>query len=204
MFISRFSPKWSTKGFGSDISGTAGIEFALIAPIALMMLLGAIEYSRAVVMARRFNLVTATISDLVARDDYEDANTMLGLQNAVTTIWSPYKMATLDMKVIAVRQAALNATKRAPQSNYVYWAQPLATATAAPAQCSDYTGLPAGMLSPGNSTIIVNSTYTYTTLFGIKVPGMTTTTQNWTSSSSHAPRNLCVGWGTANCSTPCE
>ncbi len=168
-----------------------------------MMLMGAIEYSRAVVMARRFNLVTATISDLVARDDFEDDTTMIGLKNAMTTIWAPYDATSLKLNVVAVRQAALNATKRAPQSNYVYWGTLLPDMIDQP-RCADYSGIPAGMLSPGNSTIIVNATYTYKTLFGIKVPGMTTTTQSWTSSSSHSPRNLCVGWQTPNCSTTCE
>ena len=155
----------------------------------------------AVVLARRFNLVTATISDLVARDDYEDPTSMTGLKNAMSTIWSPYDPATLDLKVVAVRQGAVGGTKAG--QNYVYWGKDLISGADIPS-CTSYNGLPAGLLSPGASTIVVNATYTYHTLFGVKVPGMATTTQNWTSSSSHAPRNLCVGWPTAICTTPCE
>ena len=202
-------PRPRRRGFASDASGTAGIEFALIAPIALVLLLGAIEYSRAVVMARRFNLITATLGDLVARDDFEDANTMLGLKSAMETIWSPYEKTTLVLQVVAVRKAGATATKRAPLSDYVYWSQNVKIdAGASPPQsyntCDNYSGLPAGMLAAGGSTIIVNGNYTFKTLFGVKVPGFTTSSSPWTSSSSHAPRNLCVGWGSANCISNCE
>lgn len=203
MFISRFLPSRLAKAYGSDNSGMAAVEFALIAPVALVMMLGAIEYSRAVVMARRFNLVTATVSDLIARDDFEDAGTMTGIEHAVETIWSPYDRTSLKLNVIAVRQAAATAVKVAPFSNYVDWGMVLPDMTAV-TRCSGYAGLPAGLLSPGSSTIVVNATYTYHTLFNVKVPGMATSSQNWTSSSSHAPRNLCVGWGAANCTPACE
>ena len=204
MFISRFMPRPRVRGFSSDNSGTAGIEFALIAPIAVVLMLGAIEYSRAVIMARRFNLITATLGDLVARDDFEDPNTMSGLKHAMETIWSPYEKTSLVLQVVAVRKAGLTATRRAPLSDYVYWSEDVKIdGGATPAQSynrgDNYVGLPAGMLAAGGSTIIVNGKYTFKTLFGVKVPGFVSSTSNWTSSSSHSPRNLCVGWLSANC-----
>ena len=204
MFISRFMPRPRVRGFASDNKGTAGIEFALIAPIAVVLMLGAIEYSRAVVMARRFNLITATLGDLVARDDFENIGTMAGLKHAMETIWSPYDKTSLVLQVVAVRKAGATATLRAPLSDYVYWSEVVAIDSAAtPATTygrgDSYAGLPAGMLAAGGSTIIVNSKYTFKTLFGVKVPGFVTSTSPWTSSSSHSPRNLCVGWGSANC-----
>jgi Flp pilus assembly protein TadG len=209
MFISRFMPRPRVRRFASDNSGTAGIEFALIAPIAVVLMLGAIEYSRAVVMARRFNLITATLGDLVARDDFEDDNSMQGLTHAMETIWSPYDKTSLVLQVVAVRKAGATATKRAPLSDYVYWSEDVKVDSSAnPAHsyntCDSYAGLPAGMLAAGGSTIIVNGQYTFKTLFGVKVPGFVTSTSSWTSSSSHSPRNLCVGWGWANCISNCE
>jgi Flp pilus assembly pilin Flp len=204
MFISRFMPRPRRRGFASNTSGTAGIEFALIAPVAIIMMLGAIEYSRAVVMARRFNLVTATLGDLVARDDFEDPGTMLGLKHAMETIWSPYDKTSLVLQVLAVRKAATTAKLRPPLSDYVYWPWVISldgasTPTKSYARGDSYAGLPAGMLAPGGGTIIVEAKYTFKTLFGVKVPGFVSSTSNWTSSSSHSPRNLCVGWFTPNC-----
>lgn len=209
MFISRFMPRPKALHFKSDISGTAGIEFALIVPIAMVLLLSAVEYSRAVVMARRFNLVTATMSDLIARDEYEDVASMGGLQKAIETIWSPYDKQSLVLQVIAVRQALPTATKIAPLTNYVFWSydfkiDPGTVPSKTYTKCSAYSGLPNGMLSGGSSTIIVNADYTFKTLFGVKVPGITSGQSAWKSSSSHSPRNLCVGWGAANCISTCE
>jgi Flp pilus assembly protein TadG len=209
MFISRFMPRPRARRFATDASGTAGVEFALIAPIAIVLMLGAIEYSRAVVMSRRFNLITATLGDLIARDDFESNSTMDGLKHAMETIWSPYDKTSLVLQVVAVRKAGATATKRAPLSDYVYWPfdvkiDPAASPAKTYSKCDDYVGLPAGMISAGGSTIIVNGQYTFKTLFGIKVPGFATSSQSWTSSSSHSPRNLCVGWDSANCISNCE
>jgi Flp pilus assembly pilin Flp len=209
MFISRFMPRPKALHFRSDTSGTAGIEFALIVPVAMALLYGAIEYSRAVTMARRFNLVTATLSDLIARDDYEDPSSMGGLQKAIETIWSPYDKKDLVLQVIVVRQAAATATKVPPLSNYVFWTwdfkiDPAASPAKTYTKCSAYAGLPAGMLSGGSSTVIVEATYKFKTLFGVQAPGIKAASSEWKSSSSHAPRNLCVGWGVANCTSTCE
>jgi Flp pilus assembly pilin Flp len=209
MFISRFMPRPRRRGFASNKEGTAAIEFALIAPVAMVLMIGAIEYSRAVVMSRRFNLITATLGDLIARDDYEDNTTMAGLKNAMETIWYPYKKDTLFLQVIAVRQAMPTATNIAPMANYVYWPFPMpigstATGSKTYKKCDLYTGLPAIMLAPGGSTIIVNGEYQYETMLGWKVPGMSSNKMQWKSSSSHSPRNLCTAWGAANCTQNCE
>ena len=207
MFISRLLPLKHARRMGSDTSGVAAVEFALIAPLCLVMLLGAIEYSRAVLMARRFQLITAMASDLIAREDAMDDTKIQGIEAAVRTVWAPYDAGTLNLKVIAVRAAADTAPRMAPGNRYVYWSKALIPPSGTPpyAPGSNYadTSL-AGMLSNGASTILVNSTYTFQTLFGTRAPGMTGATMAWTASSSHAPRNLCVGYPTANCSTSYE
>jgi len=209
MFISRFMPKPRRRGFASNSQGTAAIEFALIAPVALVLMIGAIEYSRAVVMARRFDIITATLGDLIARDDYEDATTMAGLKSAMETIWSPYPKESLVLQVVAVRQGMPTAGNGLANKNYVYWSEdvkidPAAVPANTYADCAQYPGLPTNMLSPGGSTIIVNSQYTFKTMLGWKVPAMTGNTMNWVRSYNYSPRNLCTAWGSANCSQNCE
>ena len=207
MFLTRFLPTSRLRRFGRDTKGTAGLEFAMITPLALVMSLGAIEYSRAVLISRRFNLVTATLSDLIARDTVENPQTMQGLQHAAETIWSPFDKTSLVFQILDVRQGATGG-KKAGQ-NYVYWPWTMTLdgssgVSQTYAQCANYAGLPANMLSPGSSTIVVNASYTFKTLFGATIVGLPNPTQSWTSSSTHSPRNLCVGWVANNCSTPCE
>jgi Flp pilus assembly protein TadG len=194
----RFAQTSAVRRFSRDTTGVAAVEFALIVPIALAAMLGSIEYSRAVIMSRKFNLVTAMASDLIAREDFMDPAKMVGIENAVKTVWGPNNLGNLQLQVVAVRAASSTATVKAPGTTYVDWAYPLLTAT------TPYVGgtvypMPANMLNQGASTIVVNASYTYNTLFSKGVPGMSGTTMNWTSSSSHAPRNLCVGFPTASC-----
>jgi Flp pilus assembly protein TadG len=56
------------KRAGRDEKGVAAVEFGLIAPVLLLMLVGTIEVSRAVSMDRRFGTVTSMVADLVARE----------------------------------------------------------------------------------------------------------------------------------------
>ncbi len=200
-----FSPIALAKRFGRDKRGVAAVEFALIAPIALAAMLGSIEYSRAVITARKFHLVTAMVSDLIAREDSMDPAKMIGMENAVRTVWGTNPLATLQLQVVAVRAASSppGPLNRPAGQTYVYWSYPLLTATS-PYVAGTLYPLPANMLAPGTSTIVVNASYTYRTLFNTGVPGMTGTTMNWTSTSSHAPRNLCVGFPTSNCTSTLE
>jgi Flp pilus assembly protein TadG len=186
--------------FSADHSGIAAVEFGLIVPVLLIMMLGAIELSRAVVMARRFNTATQMASDLIAREQQMDNAGLQGVANAVTTLWTPYDQTTLQMQVLQVRRASDQATKKTPGSIYVDW-QYVMFPGAVPNKKNDndpYVLSNPSMLSNGGSTLIVNATYTFTSLFGAAVAGMTPT-MPWTSSSSHTPRLLCVDYRNDNC-----
>lgn len=209
MFISKLMPRPRSGSFAADTAGTAGIEFALIVPVAFLLLLGAIETSRAVVMSRRFNLVTSTISDLVARDPMETDASFVGLKHVAETMWAPYNKTSLVLQVLNVRKSSATTANMAKLADYVDWSYPLpidggATPATTYANCKPYPGLPATMVTPGNSTVIVNAKYTFKTLFGTSVPGVTSASMNWVSLSAHTPRNMCVGFNTTSCVPQCE
>jgi Flp pilus assembly protein TadG len=189
MSILRFVPTRLSQRFVGDDKGIAAVEFAMIVPIMLVMLLGTIELSRAVVMSRRLNYVTAMASDLIARADSMTDSDMTGIETVVKTAWSPYPLSTLKLQVVAVRAASTGSTLKTPGATYVDWTYSLLGAPV-PGDNTPYT-LPANMLSNGATTIVVNTTYTYATLFGGSIPGVTINSA-WTATSSHTPRNLCV------------
>lgn len=202
MFLSRLTKRHSIPGFISDNRGIAAVEFALIVPVLLVMMLGSIEVGRAVVMARKFNYITAMASDLIARETTMSDAALTGVATAVQTAWAPNSLATLRMEVVAARSAGAASTNPAAGSTYVDWSFGL-IGTGPRAQCSPYA-TPANMLAVGASSIFVNATFTYTTLFGAAVPGFSAT-MPWTASSAHAPRNLCVQRPPrTNCLSLCE
>ncbi len=191
-----------SRNFLSDKRGIAAVEFALIVPILLLMMLGSIEIGRAVVMARKFHYITAMASDLIARETSMSDLAHAGVATAVQTAWAPNPLATLQMEVVAARSAGTASTSPAPGTTYVDWSFGL-IATGARAQCTPYA-TPNNMLAIGASTIFVNATFTFTSLFGAQVPGMTAT-MPWAASSAHAPRNLCVQRPPrTNCLSQCE
>lgn len=209
MFIAKLMPRPRSVSFSSDTAGTAGLEFALIVPVAFLLLLGAIETSRAVVMSRRFNLVTSTISDLVARDPMETDASFVGLKHVAETMWAPYDKTSLVLQVLNVRKSSASTTKMAKLTDYIDWPYNLpidgaATPSTTYTKCQTYPGLPATLIAAGSSTVIVNAKYTFKTLFGTSVPGVTSATMNWVSLSAHTPRNMCVGFGTTSCVPLCE
>lgn len=192
--------------FKMDRSGVAAVEFALIAPVAMIMMMGTVELGRAVVTARRFNLVTAVISDLVARENTMSTADLDAIATAAQTIWSPYDQTTLKFQVMQIRKATLAALKIAPNTIYVDWAYSYFSASV-PSQCSVYTetSIPSNMLATGAAIIIVNGSYTYKPLFGTQLPFATTANWSWTSSSSHSPRQVCTDYNKTNClPTTCE
>src|SRR5690606_25911079 len=54
--------------FARDVQGVGAVEFAMVAPVLLAMLLGAVEITRAVAIDKRFTVVTSMVADLVARE----------------------------------------------------------------------------------------------------------------------------------------
>jgi Flp pilus assembly protein TadG len=202
MFLSRLIKRYPIGRFSADNRGIAAVEFGLIVPVLLIMMLGSIEIGRAVVTARKFNYVTAMASDLIARETTMSDAALTGVATAVQTAWAPNTLATLRMEVVAARSAGASSTSPAPGSTYVDWSFGL-IGTGARAQCSAYA-TPANMLAIGSSTIFVNASFTYTSLFGAAVPGMSAS-MPWTASSAHAPRNLCVQRPPrTNCLSQCE
>jgi Flp pilus assembly protein TadG len=202
MTLPKLTNRQPLARFTSDVRGIAAVEFALIVPVLLLMMLGSIEIGRAVVMARKFNYITAMASDLIARETTMSDAALTGVATAVQTAWAPNTLATLRIEVVAARSAGAASTSPAPGSTYVDWSFGL-IGTGPRAQCSAYS-TPANMLAVGSSTIFVNATFTYTSLFGAAVPGMSAS-MPWTASSAHAPRNLCVQRPPrTNCLSQCE
>jgi Flp pilus assembly protein TadG len=210
MFISRLSPTRALRTFAANDQGIAAVEFGLIAPIALIMMLGLIECGRALVMARRFNLVTAVASDLVARSQTMSNVELDGIATAVAVLWKPYDNAPLNFTIMQIRAAGTGATLKAPGATYIDWGRQFVWTIGSPSKFvgSNVAGtcpakaMPANMIANGGSTILVESNYTFSPLFTstpLTSNIMNASTWNWKGSSTHVPRQLCVDYNGNNC-----
>lgn len=149
------------RGFGRDAGGIAAVEFGFVAPILLVMLLGAIELTRAISIDRRFSQVTTTIADLVTREQTLTADDVAAIYTVAAQIMRPYDVSELKLSIIPVK--AIDAT-----TTVVYPAttnRPSYNGGSVPPRCASYP-LTQGMLtSTTESVIVVEGVYTFTPLF---------------------------------------
>ncbi len=184
------------KRMAGDARGVAAVEFAYIAPVMMIMLLGTVEVSRAVSMDRRFGLVTSMVADLVAREKEMTADDLNAIYNIVAHIMSPYDSSSLEIAVIPVKADPADETQ-----TKVYAAttnRPSYHGASQPGQCSDYT-LTSGLISAGSSVIVVEASYSFSPLLTGDIVGSST----WTDKATLSPRNSCVDFDGDNCVSTC-
>jgi len=180
--------------------GAAAVEFAFLAPLLLLMLLGTIEVGRAVNINRHFSQATATASDLVAREEWlgtssNAATTNLNsMMQSIRHIMEPFNTTDLKLGIFSVRASSTDANDTKVEWAYSY------NGKSVPAKCQAYA-LPSGLIGKGGSAIVVESSYVFKPLFADFVPGITGD-MTWTERSIHSPRNSCVDYVKGdNCSS---
>ena len=179
-----------------NVAGIAAVEFAFVAPVMLIMLLGTIEVSRAISIDRRFGLVTAMVGDLVAREEDMTAANLTAIYNVVEHVMEPYDSTKLKIAVIPVKAASDD------ESNTKVYAgttnRPSYNGMAQQAACASYD-LTTGLVDKGESVIVVESSYDFAPL----LTGNIITATTWTDRSVLSPRSSCVDFDDDNCVSPC-
>ena len=184
--------------FRSNATGVAAVEFALVAPILLIMTFGVIEASRAVMMHKRFQRSVALVSDLVSREvtigaTVAEGNTQLaGMMKAAEHAMYPYSHSTLKIGISAIVAPPAPATQTTVAWAYPYQGFPVSS-------CGTSKNMPAaGMISAGNAAILVEAQYTYTPLIANLVPGFKGAV-TWNDKISNAPRGSCPDYAGKKC-----
>jgi Flp pilus assembly protein TadG len=176
----------------ADTRGVAAVEFAYLAPIILLMLLGTIETGRAINIDRHFSMATSTLGDLVSREEWlgksnsEAEANLDGMMDAIEHIMEPYDTKDLKLRVMSVRASPDDAEDTRVEWSYSH------NGMSKPSKCDAYA-LPPGMVTKGGSAIVVESSYVFKPIFGDFVPGVSGN-MNWSDTSYHSPRNSCVDY----------
>jgi Flp pilus assembly protein TadG len=156
--------EWVLKARG-DKRGVSAIEFALIAPVLLVLYVGAVEFSNALTIDRRVAIVTSTAADLVAQEKTTSNADLQDVVKAATSILSPYPDAPLKVVLSSVVADENNAGK-------VAWSY-AANGGTARAKNSSYT-VPPGLTQANSSVIVAEVTYDFSPLLnlsGLPNPG---------------------------------
>ena len=176
--------------FYRDARGVAAVEFGVIAPVLLIMLLGVIEVTRAVSIDRRFGQVTAMVADLVAREERVDADTVQGIYGIVEHVMGVWGTDTLKLQILPVR-----ASDTDRNDVYVYAAKgnrPSFGSDPTPSKdvCARITDLTQDLLEEQGMAIIVEGEYGYTPLIASGIVPAST----WKDRAVLAPRTGCVSF----------
>lgn len=145
--------------FLRDTRGVAAIEFAIVMPLLVLMLLGTVELARAIDADRRFGNATAVTADLVAREQTLTDADLDGMMNSITHLMSPYDGTALSLGITAVRKPINPDEQPKVEWSYKHGNQTVLEKGAT------YPSLPADLVSPGGRVIIVESTFNFALLF---------------------------------------
>lgn len=141
-----------------DNRGVAAIEFAMVAPILLVLFLGAIEFSQALTLDRRVTAVASSVADLVAQAEKVSTNDLddimvIGQRILETALITSYEDNELEIEVISLLADANGDVK-------VDWSYDRSGGTPY-AKGSNYPKLPAGLLGPSSSVIVAEVSYDF-------------------------------------------
>ena len=136
---------------GGNRDGVSAVEFALIAPVMVLLYLGMVEISLALSVDRKVTNAASALADLVAQDDVITNGEMVDILNAGAAIIAPYDPANFSARISSVSMDLTGDVA-------VDWSD--ARGTLARAEGSQPT-LPAGVLTPGRSVIWVEVGYAY-------------------------------------------
>lgn len=183
--------------------GVAAIEFAYIAPLMLLAMIGTLEAARAVAIHKRFQRATDMVADLVAREKAIGSNSseataaLDGMMKSIAHVMKPYSSTVMQLGIIAVRAKSTDATSTRVEWSYAH------SGYSVPAKCATYAMPATGMLSNGGAAIVVESKYTFSPMLANLIPGFKTN-MTWTDKVSYSPRNSCVDYAGTNCILTCS
>jgi Flp pilus assembly protein TadG len=161
----------------SSVAGVAAVEFALVLPVMVTMLLGMSEVTLAVNVDRKLTLLSRSLADLSSRRQALSEADMLEIFQAASVVMQPYDASKLQM---VVSQMRVETTDGTTFRGNVDWSCPRGTG-AVPKPNTQTYDVPSGFQNAKASTpssaavpsfyILIETKLPYTPLFGKAITG---------------------------------
>jgi Flp pilus assembly protein TadG len=145
-----------------DKRAVSAIEFAILAPVMIMMYVGAVELGNALTINRRASAVTSTAADLVAQVKTVVTSDLQDIGKAATSVMAPYPTTPLKIVLTSVVADQNNIGK-------VTWSY--ATNGGTPRACGSTYSVPAGLTQANSSVIVAEVTYAFKPMTNLTVFG---------------------------------
>jgi Flp pilus assembly protein TadG len=145
--------------FAAGTSGMAATEFAMIAPVLIIMYMGVTELTDAYDAGTRTTAVASTAADLIAQEKIVCNAEMADAFEALEAIMYPYPTTnTMDIVISSVIDAGNGTVK-------VAWSDAIPDSAKRAVNSTDVP-IPAGLVTTGGSVILAEVTYRFHPLFG--------------------------------------
>lgn len=155
------------EGFSKDERGIAAVEFALLAPLLLTLMLGALEITQSIWADSKVEQATSTIGDLVSRTPIMSDNEYRALGDAGPLVLRPNPQNDLKFTVTSVIGCLANPDDPASELDYyVLWSRIWqgGAVSASPHQVDQkFNNQPDSLeVADGDTLIVTEGTYNYT------------------------------------------
>jgi Flp pilus assembly protein TadG len=167
----RSLSSWLRK-FRSDVEAVAAIEFAIVLPFMLLLMIGGVELGNGMAISVKVTETTHTVADMVSQNKCLTSAQVTGFLNASARVISPYSVNYAVVTVSEVTTVGSGGTAT------VTWSQSL-NGTARPT--GQVVTLPSSLASaPGNIGLILGEvTYAYAPNLGYTITGTVTLSDSY-------------------------
>jgi Flp pilus assembly protein TadG len=149
---------WRSRRLARDRRGVSAIEFAMIAPILILLYVGIVEVGNLLTIYRRTAAVASTAADLTAQAKSVTTADLDDIVKASGAILTPYPTSSLKIVLSSVVADDKNVGE-------VAWSY---GSNAAPRGKDTVYPVPAGLTQPNSSVIVAEVTYDYKPTLGLK------------------------------------
>jgi Flp pilus assembly protein TadG len=147
--------------------GSAALEFAIIAPMMIMLLFGSVDLLDVLNANKRVQNVAASLADVVARDTEISNAERDGLWNAVDVLMFPTSGDDVNLRITSIMIESTSTAR-------VVWSEGHGMQALQPG--NTVSGLPPAMMRPNTSVILAETSYAYESPLGFLLPdGLTLT-----------------------------
>lgn len=154
-------PKGLISRLTGDERGVAAVEFAMIAPVMIVIYFALAEFCQGYMAQKKMGHVAAMVADLVAQHQTVNMANMDDIFEIGELIMKPFSTATLRQRVSSITQ-----TNGVAQVTWSY-------GDGMPARGADVVTLPPGLIGNGESIILSEAIYDYDSPVDYLLPGVT-------------------------------
>lgn len=153
--------------FARDRSGVSAVEFALLAPVLVLVYFGLAEFCQAYMAQRRMSHSISQVADIVAQYQTVDADLIDDTFALGGLVLAPFPDSALKLRVTAITRGADGVAR-------VAWSRGKGMA-----RRSGTVSVPAGLIENGEGIIMSEGSYDYVSPLGQVLPGTRTFTHTF-------------------------